>query len=105
MDAKRKATLVYWRRIGAPAFPAERIDDVEVLTPAEYEAEYGGSPAVGVYDGSWHALTGDSDSIEESLGLCGDLTEIHLLCDAMNISGAIHRHLGLTLAARRTGRA
>jgi len=105
---KQSNVLVYWRRTGKPyAFPVENVNGVEVLTNAEYEAEYGGSPEVGLHDGDWHAVTGVKrfqdpaiwDGIDEGLGLCGDLHEIHLLCDAMYISAAIHQHLGLSLAA------
>jgi len=98
--AKQSNVLVYWRRTGKTyAFPVENLNGVEVLTPAEYEAEYGGLPEVGGHDGDWHAVTGEADGIDDGLGLCGDLHEIHLLCDAMYVSAAIHKHLGLTLAA------
>jgi hypothetical protein len=88
--------LVYWRRTGQPAFPVENISSVEVMTPEEYADEHEGKPNIGTYDDAWHAVHGDSDSIGEELGLCGDLSEIYLLCDAMYISAAIHHHLGLT---------
>jgi hypothetical protein len=92
--------LAYWRRMGKPyAFPAQNINDIEVLTPAEYEAEYSSVPEVGGHDGDWHAVNGEADGIDDGLGLCGDLSAIHLLCDAMFVSAAIHQHLGLTLAA------
>lgn len=98
-DEIEEDVLVYWRRTGSPAFPVESVSSVEVVTPEEYADEYGGTPGLGTSDGAWHAVNGDSDGIDESIGLCGDLSEIHLLCDAMHISAAIHQHLGLTLAA------
>jgi hypothetical protein len=89
-------TLVYWRR---QRFPVESADEVEVLNPAEYAAEYGGKPELGPGDCDWHAIQGEKDSgvIEFSLGLRGQITEITLLCDAMNISDAIHWHLSLSI--------
>ena len=37
--AKQSDVLVYWRRTGNPyAYPAESVNDVEVLTPAEYDS-------------------------------------------------------------------
>lgn len=95
---KQNNVLVYWRRTSKPDYPVENVNAVEVLTPTEYESEYGGGlPKLGNHDGGWHAINGEADGIDESLGLCGDLIEIHLLCDAMHVSAAIHQHLGLTL--------
>ena len=99
-EADEDKPLVYWRRRATQnTFPAESITDVEVVTPEEYADEYGGTPELGTFDGSWHAVTKGEDGIDDELGLCGDLTEIHLLCDAMYISAAIHQRLGLKLAA------
>lgn len=88
-----KPVLAYYRRIGQPAYPADSLNEVEVLTPKEYAENYGGEPELGPCDGDWNAVVGDVESIDEQLGLCGDLTEIGLLCDAMYISVAVHRHI------------
>ena len=95
---EKSDVLVYWRRLGEPAFPVHGVRSVEVLAPEEYREKYGGSPSLGASAGAWNAVHGDDDCIDESLGLCGELSEVSLICDAILVSAAIHRHLGLSMS-------
>lgn len=92
--------LVYWRRIGQPAYPTTSVGSVEVVTPLQYEEIYGGTPRFGSHDGAWHVVSGEEEGIDNSLGLCDDLHNIHLICDALYISVAIHQHLGIAPPSR-----
>lgn len=85
---------VYWRRLGE--FPALKPRDIEVAT----ESEMPTPPELGAADGDWNEMTVASEhpelDIDETLGLCGDMHDPVLIADAIIISAAIHRHLGLT---------
>lgn len=88
--------LGYWRRKGEPPYPVSNSHDVEVLTSAEFAEEYGGDPK-GVWGWEWTPIPA-ADDIDSSLGLCDSIREIRALCDALQISVAIHRHLGIPVS-------
>lgn len=91
-------TTIYWRR--KYGFPVECIGAVHVVRGEDWEGEPLAHDEG--HDAGWHRLDIDVGAgaevvadIWEPLGLCGDLTDMALISDAVCVAAAIVSELGV----------